>query len=126
MSLCGTFRDQLLNISRQSVIGSLAANHVQRVQQMVGLDDIALGLIELVGHNQIIGILLSVQSALFQRHIQLTEIGGRGVSPKCLPVGDVIGVLHCADLDTREVRHLADSLVAGHNAETGVSVAEQL
>ena len=126
MGLSSALTDQLLDISGQGVIGGLAAHHVQSVQQMIGLNDIGLGLIQLVGHDQVIGVLLSVQSTLLQGHIQLAEVSGSGVGAQSLPVGDVVGILHGTDLDAGEIRHLADRLAAGHDAETGIGIAEQL
>ena len=93
---------------------------------MVCQDHIVLLLIQAVGVDDLKGVLLGIDGALLQRHIDLREGHRGGVGAQRLPDGDVQLVLHDPDLLSLHVVRGLDLDVAGHLTHALVEEADEL
>ena len=92
---------------------------------MIRLNDIVLLLIEAVGHDNFIRILLSVNGMLLKSDIDFAEVHRRRICPQLLPESELIGIFHGPDLLSFKVRELPDSLVRGHDAEPLIRISQE-
>ena len=93
---------------------------------MVRLHNIVLLLIEPVGHDNLVRVLLRVDGVLLQADVHLAEVHGRRIRPQLLPEMQLVGVLHRPDLLSLEVCEPVYRLVRGHDAEPLIRVPQQL
>ena len=93
---------------------------------MIRLDDIILLLIQTVGDDDLIGILLRIDGILLKSDIHLAEVHRRRIGTQLLPEGELVWVFHGTDLLSLKIREILHRLVAGHDAEPLICVSEKL